>query len=127
LQIVAHANHPHGGVEPFYYGLTASGAVTAGQVLAVAGSGTVGAAGAASASVVGVAMGDAANGAPVALYTMSGVWSSVASGSITAGAKLVAAAAGQVATIGANTFEKIIGTALDTVSNGQSVRWVMGS
>jgi hypothetical protein len=26
--------------------------------------------------------------------------------------------------IGANLFDKLIGTALDTVSNGQIVRWV---
>ena len=45
-------------------------------------------------------------------------------GAITAGAKLVSGAGGTVATIGANLVDKLIGTALDTVSNGQLVRWV---
>ncbi|WP_200213364.1 capsid cement protein [Micromonospora coerulea] len=123
--IVRHANHLHEGVENVYSGLTASATITADQVLAVTGSGTVGPAGAASAAVVGIAISGAASGAPVTMFAPGGVWSSTASGGITAGTKLVSGAAGTVATIGANTFEKIIGTALDTVSNGQTVRWTV--
>ena len=115
-----------GGDAPFvvYEGLTASATVTAGQVLAVSGNGTVAPAGANSAAVVGIAIRDAASAAPVRMYAPGGVWTSVNSGGVTAGAKLVTAANGQVATIGAQTFEKIIGTALDTASTGLAIRWV---
>jgi hypothetical protein len=116
--------HPHAGVGQLYTGLTASATITGGQVLAVSGSGTLAPAGALSTSVVGIAVDDAANGAPVSLFCAGGVWTGTASGSITAGAKLVTAANGQLQTIGANTFEKIVGTALDTVTTGQPVRWV---
>jgi hypothetical protein len=107
-----------------YDGCTASATITTGQVLEVTGSGTLGPAGAASTATVGMAVGNAASGAPVRLYTANGVWSSTASGGITAGARLVAGAAGTVATIGANTFQTMIGTALTTALNGAQVLWV---
>lgn len=108
-----------------YDGLTASATITQGQVLEVTASGTVGPAGAASTAVCGVAVAAAASGAPVRVFMPGGAWTSTASGGITAGAKLVAGAAGTVATIGANTFEKIVGTALTTATNGNPVLWVM--
>lgn len=112
---------------PATYPLQASATITGGQVLAVTGAGTVGPAGASSTAVIGYAIDDAANGAMTNVLTYGPVLTCTASGSITAGAQCIAAAAGQVATIGAATFEKIIGTALDTVTNGQLVRVVMKS
>jgi hypothetical protein len=105
--------------------LTASATITGGQVVAVSGSGTVAPAGAASAAVIGYAIDDAASGTNTFVLTRGPVSQSTASGGITAGAQVVSAASGAVATIGANTFEKILGTALDTVTTGQPIRWVM--
>lgn len=122
--VAKHANHLHEAPVVVYEGLTASATITGGQVLAVSGSGTLGPAGANSAAAVGIAMADAASAAVVRVFVPSGVWTGTSSGSITAGDKLVTGAAGTVATIAANTFEKIIGTALDTVTTGLPVRWV---
>lgn len=123
--IPRHPNHPHEGAEHIYSGSTASATVTADQLLAVSGDGTVGPAGAASAAVVGIALADAASGAAVRMLCFGPVISVINSGGITAGAKVVAAASGQVATIGANTFEKIVGTALTTATTGLAIRVVM--
>lgn len=108
-----------------YDGLTASATITAGQVLEVTGSGTVGPAGAASTAVCGVAVGAAASGAPVRVFMPGGAWTSTASGGITAGARVIAGAAGTVATIGANTFATMIGTALTTATTGNPVSWTL--
>lgn len=107
-----------------FEGCTASATITGGQVLAVSGSGTLAPAAANSVAVVGIAIADAASGAAVRVYVPSGVWTTVTPGGVTAGAKLVTGAAGTVETIAANTFEKIIGTALDTATAGNTVRWV---
>lgn len=122
--ILRSANHLHEGFEHIYSGSTASATVTAGQLLEVSGDGTVGPAGAASVAVVGYALADAASGAPVKMLCFGPVLSITSTGAITAGAKLVAGAAGVVATIGANTFEKIVGTALTTAA-GNVVKMVM--
>lgn len=119
-----HPNHPHEAPVVVFEGCTASATITGGQVLAVTGNGTVGPAAANSAAVVGIAIGDAASAAAVRMFVPNGVWTSVTPTGVTAGAKLVAGAAGTVETIGANTFEKIIGTALDTATGGNTVRWV---
>lgn len=80
----------------------ASAAVTGGRLVAVTGARTVGPAGADSAAVAGVAGFDAAIGEDVTVFTRpSGVHSLVASGAIAAGAKVMSAATGKVATIGA--------------------------
>jgi hypothetical protein len=121
---VKHANHPHEGPVVVFEGCTASATVTGGQVLAVSGSMTLAPAAANSAAVVGVAVADAASAAVVRVFVPAGVWTGTSSGSITAGDKLVAGAAGTLATIAANTFEKIVGTALETVTTGLPVRWV---
>lgn len=123
--IPRHPNHPHEGAEHIYSGSTASETITADQLLAVSGNGTLGVAGAASAAVVGIALAGAASGAPVRALMFGPVLSVINSGGITAGAKVVTAAAGQVATIGANTFEKIVGTALTTATTGNAIVVVM--
>lgn len=119
-----HPNHLHEMPVVVFEGCTASATVTGGQVLAVSGSMTLAPAAANSAAAIGIAVGDAASAAVVRVYVPAGVWTGTSSGSITAGDKLVTGAAGTVATIAANTFEKIIGTALETVTTGLPVRWV---
>lgn len=76
--------------------LKASASVTAGQVVAVSGSGTVAPAGANSAAVVGVAAFDALNNDNVTIYA-GGVQSVIAAGAVTAGDIIVSAADGKVA------------------------------
>lgn len=122
--ILRNANHLHEGFEHIYSGSTASATITEGQLLEVSGDGTLGPAGAASAAVVGVALAGAASAAAVKALMFGPVLSITSSGAITAGAKVVAGAAGVVTTIGANTFEKIAGTALTTAA-GNVVRVVM--
>jgi hypothetical protein len=124
---VRHANHLHEGPVQIYTGCTASATVTGGQLLAVTATGTVGPAGANSAAVVGIALDDAASGAPVNMFVPNGVWTTVTPTGVTAGAKLVTGAAGTVETIAANTFEKIVGTALTTATGGNTVIWAMAS
>lgn len=96
----------------------ASATITAGQILEVSGSGTVGPAGAASVKVVGVAATDAASGDKVT-YFAGGVQHCPASGAITAGARVdtVAAGAGVVAGTTAP-----VGIALTTAADTADVR-----
>jgi len=122
--ILRNANHQHEGFEHIYGGSTASATITDGQLLEVSGDGTLGPAGAASVAVVGYALAGAASAAPVRALMFGPVLSITSSGAITAGAKVVAGAAGVVTTIGANTFEKIVGTALTTAA-GNVVKVVM--
>ncbi len=103
---------------------TTSAAVVGGELLAVSGTGTVAKTSAASASVVGVAKFDAASGAKVGIST-GGVQILTASGGIAAGALVVSAADGKAATIGANTFDKLIGLALTTATDGNPVEILM--
>lgn len=91
---------------------TASAAITGGQLVAITGNRTVGPAGAGSSAWIGVAAHDAANGAKV-LVESGGVHELAAPGAVAAGANVIAAAAGAVATIGAETdFSKIVGVAI---------------
>lgn len=94
----------------------ASATITAGQLLEVSGSGTVGPAGAASLKCVGVAAFDAASGAKVTIHA-GGVQKIVAAGAITAGDIVAAGAAGTVAAIGAGAFGTKIGIALTTAAD----------
>lgn len=112
------------------YTSTASAAITGGQLCEVSGSGTVGPAGAASAKVVGVALFDAATNALVTL-ARDGIQSLTASGAITAGDQLVAAAAGKVSTQAAaagalaadiNNARAIVGVALTTAADTAQVQ-----
>jgi hypothetical protein len=100
---------------------TTSGAVTGGQLLVVSGSGTVAVAGAAAAAWLGVAGFDAPSGGLVTVFC-EGVQRLIASGSITAGALVESAASGAVATHtnGTNDY-LVVGIALNTVTNGQTV------
>jgi uncharacterized protein DUF2190 len=86
------------GVKPFT--ATTSAAVTGGRVLLVSGDGTVAHASAGTdATCVGVAAHDAASGARVTVWPLNGVVHELAAPSaITAGAGVVSAVNGQVAT-----------------------------
>jgi predicted RecA/RadA family phage recombinase len=99
----------------------ASAAITGGQLVGVSGSGTVAPTSAATPSFVGVASNDALSGDNVAIYA-GGVQRLVASGAITAGATVEAAAAGKVSahTNGANDIN-IVGVALTTAADGALV------
>lgn len=93
---------------------TASATITAGQLLEVTGSGTVGPAGAASTKCVGVAAFDAASGDRVTIHA-GGVQRIVAgTGGVTAGDIVKAGAAGTVVAIASGTFDTKVGIALTT-------------
>lgn len=94
----------------------ASATITAGQLLHITGSGTVGPATAASTKCVGVAAFDAVSGDKVTIHA-GGVQKIVASGAITAGDVVAAGAAGTVAAIGAGAFATKIGIALTTAAD----------
>ncbi|NUR24985.1 MAG: DUF2190 family protein [Hamadaea sp.] len=99
----------------------ASAAITGGQLVIVSGSGTVAPASAAAATWLGVAGNDAASGDNVVIFC-GGVQRLVASGAITAGNTVEAAASGQVAahTNGTNDVN-IVGLALTSATNGNLV------
>jgi hypothetical protein len=102
---------------------TASAAITGGQVVAVGTTGyNVAPTSAASDAVVGVASNDQdVVGATVTVYS-GGVHRLTASGSISIGDRVIAAAAGAVATFGADAdFTHRIGKALTAATNGQTV------
>jgi predicted RecA/RadA family phage recombinase len=94
---------------------TASADVTGGRLVAITGNRSVGPAGADSATVVGTAGFDAKAGESVTVYTRAGgVHPLVASAAIAAGAKVISAAAGKVATLGAGANP--IGIALEAAA-----------
>ncbi len=89
-----------------------TGAVIGGRLVESTGTGTVAHAGAASVKVLGVAATDAASGAKVQVWPLSGVVHRVtATGAIAAGDNLAAAANGTVAPIAAGTFGQLVGVA----------------
>lgn len=100
---------------------SASGTITGGQLVIVSGSGTVAASTAATHTWLGVAAFDAGSGDTVTVLS-GGVQKVTASGSITAGNTVEAAAAGAVAahTNGTNDVN-IVGVALTTATNGNPV------
>jgi predicted RecA/RadA family phage recombinase len=100
---------------------TASAAVTAGQLLAVTGSGTMGPAGAASNAWIGVAMYDAPSGGKVSV-SIEGVQLLTASATIAAGDSVVAAAAGQIVTAATPASDVFVGKALTGGTVGQLVQ-----
>lgn len=113
--------------------LTTSAAVTGGQLLAVSGNGTVGPATAGSAAYIGVAAGDAGSGARVPVHPRGVIHETTASGGITAGAQVAAGAAGTVASLAAaaaaaaadiTAARSVIGVALTTATDTNSVRWM---
>lgn len=98
--------------------LKASATITAGQLVEVTGVGTVGPAGADSVKWVGVAAIDAATNDNVTIYA-GGVQEIVASGTVTAGEAVEAAAAGEVATAASTTFATYVGIALSTATDAK--------
>lgn len=97
-----------------------SAAVTGGQLVAVSGNQTVAPTSAATGAWLGVAAFDAASGAKVTVHA-GGVHELAASGAIAAGANVVGAADGAVATVGAGTIDTVVGVALGAAANGKVV------
>lgn len=114
------------GAKPFT--ATCSATVTAGQLVEVTTTGNVGPAGAGSLKVVGVAGQDGINGSKITVWPIHGcVHETVTPAGVTAGATLLAAAAGTVdsgtpATLAAAGTD--IGTALTTATAGLKCRWI---
>lgn len=105
--------------------LQASATVTGGRLVEVTGNGTVGPAGAASTKVVGTAAWDAASGVKVDVWPLPGVVHEVtASGAIAAGDGLIAGAAGVVSTIGAGTFQQLVGVAVAAAADTAICRFI---
>lgn len=105
--------------------LQASATVTGGRLVEVTGNSTVGPAGAASTKVVGVAAYDAATGVKVDVWPLPGVvHEATASGAIAAGDGLIAGAAGVVSTIGAGTFQQLVGVALAAAADTATCRFI---
>lgn len=108
---------------------TTSEAITAGQMVAVSATGTVGVAGANSLVWLGIAAFDAASGASVTVHS-GGIQRPLNSGGVTAGDLIVCAAAGVVSTLAAVTTptaadvtnsRAIVGIALTTATTGLAV------
>jgi hypothetical protein len=101
---------------------TASASITGGQPVYVSGSGTVANSATAANIPVGVAAFDAASGAGVGYFARGTVHRLTASGTVTAGDVVEAAAAGAVAThtVGTNDARGF-GIALTTATTGNSV------
>jgi hypothetical protein len=110
------------------YTMTASAAVTGGQVLVVTGIGTVGPSAGASGVVAGVAAHDAATNARVSVWPLPGlVHESVTPAGTTAGLSLSSSTAGGVDTGTLGTLAAagtLLGTALNTASAAAKVRWL---
>lgn len=90
--------------------LTASAAVTGGRLLLVTGAGTVAHTTDDAANLAGVAALDTDTGDRLTVFPRHGVHRLTAAGAIAAGARVAAAAAGKVQTVGSKTHP--IGTAL---------------
>lgn len=108
--------------------MTASAAVTGGQVVIVSGVGTVAPSSAASGVVAGVAAQDAAINARVAVWPIPGlVHETPATAGLTAGNSLVSAASGGIDALALATAAAagtLIGTALNTVTGTNKARWL---
>lgn len=113
------------GTEPFT--MTASAAITGGQVLVWTGASTVGPSGAASAVVAGVAAFDAPSGGRVTVWPLDGAIHELTStGAITAGGGIESGAAGVVQAVTTSIAAgaaagTLIGTAVTTAA-GNKVR-----
>jgi len=99
-----------------------SATITGGQLVYVTGSGTVGPAGAAANIPVGVASRDVVSGVAVGYFARGTVHRLTASGTVTAGDLVEAAASGAVAThtVGTNDA-RVFGIALTTATTGNVV------
>ncbi len=118
---------------------TASATTTGGQLMEVSGSGTVAPVSGTSYKIVGVAAFDAAANADVTIFGRGTVYESTASGAITAGAQLIGATGGKVASLAvsaaggntagdidtaANNARRIVGVALTTAADAATVTWM---
>lgn len=99
---------------------TASAAITGGQLVELTGPYAVAPAAATSESWFGVAGFDAAAGDDVTIYRQQ-VQRPIASGAVTAGDAVIAAADGKVATSATPTVLTHVGTALSTAADGETV------
>lgn len=96
---------------------TAGATITAGQLVYISAANTVSPTSSASTIGIGVAAAAASSGAAVDVYTV-GVHTLAASGAIAAGAAVISAASGAVATIASDTtYDQVVGTALDAAAN----------
>lgn len=115
-----------GGCKPFT--LTASAAITGGQVLFASGVNTVAPTAGANGAYVGVAAMDAASGTRVTVWPVTGcIHETVTPAGVTAGAALTSSTAGGVdsgtlATVAA--AGTLMGTALSTATSGLKCRWI---
>ncbi|QKY80006.1 scaffolding protein [Gordonia phage Doggs] len=100
---------------------TASADITGGQLVVVSGNHTVAPSAGASAAWVGIAANDAKSGEKVTVLR-GGIHELTSSGAITAGAAVIGAAAGAVATIGSETnYATVIGCALAAAASNKVV------
>lgn len=106
--------------------LQSSAAITGGRLVENTGNGTVGPAGAASTKVVGVAAFDVSgSGFKVDVWPLPGVvHETTAAGAVAAGDGLAAGAAGVVSTIGAGTFQQLVGVALAAAADTATCRYI---
>ncbi|MBO0844577.1 MAG: DUF2190 family protein [Nocardioides sp.] len=106
-------------------GVTASATITAGQLLVVSGNGTVAPSTTNSTSFVGTAANSAASGAPVSVW-IGGVQRLTASGTVTAGQTVQAAASGAAATHTDGTLDAaVVGVAITTATTGNQFDCLM--
>ena len=114
------------GADPFT--MTASAAITGGQVVFASGDGTVAPTAGANGAAIGVAQNDAANGGLVTVWPLSGVMHETTTpAGVTAGAALTSSTAGGVdsgtlATIAAAGTH--IGTAVTPAAAAAKCRWI---
>lgn len=100
--------------------LPVSAAVTGGQVLVISGNRTVAPSSAASGAWIGIAAHDQATVGGLVTILRPGVHDLAASGSIAAGARVCAAAAGAVADFASGTdFSQVLGKAISPASGGR--------
>jgi hypothetical protein len=116
----------YGGAEPF--AMTASAAITGGQVVFASGVGTVAPTAGANGAYVGVAAFDAASGQRVTVWPIPGVvHETTTPAGVTAGAALASSTAGGVDSGTLGTLAAagtLIGTAVSTATAGNKCRWV---
>ena len=96
---------------------TASAAIIGGRLVRITGNRRVAHAGAAAVDVYGVALNDAAAEAELGVQR-EGIFELTAVGAIAAGAQVIAAADGRVATRGAAAAEQVVGIAQEAIADG---------
>lgn len=112
---------PHYAATPPVTFTVGATAVVGGQVVEISGNMTVIPGANNSTKGAGVAARDGIVGALVPAYA-DGVHDLTATGAITAGDLITVAANGTVKTVGAGTFDQVIGKALESIANGAKGR-----